>query len=66
MNRFRILLVGLSALALLAFAPSAQAMPAGSAPAEILAGPTVSEAGVTIGRHRALPKKKRIHRERRM
>lgn len=66
MNRIRALRVAVAALPLLIFAPFAEAMPVGPAPAEALAGPTVSEAGVTIGRHKALPKKKRIHRERKM
>ncbi|MBK3403264.1 hypothetical protein [Methylorubrum rhodesianum] len=58
--------VVLTALTLATFATSAEAMPAGSAPAKALVSPTVSEAGVTIGRHKALPKKKRIHRERKL
>lgn len=56
--------VVLTALTLATFATSAEAMPAGPAPAKALVNSTVSEAGVTIGRHKALPKKKRIHRER--
>jgi hypothetical protein len=66
MDKIRALRVALSALPLLTVATFAEAIPAGPAPAETLAGPTVSKAGVTIGRHRALPKKKRIHRERTM
>jgi hypothetical protein len=58
--------VGLTALSLATFATSAAAMPAGPAPAKALISPSVSEAGVTIGRHKALPKKKRINRERKL
>jgi hypothetical protein len=50
----------------LTFATFAQAAPAGPVKAKALAGPTVSKAGVTIGRHKALPKKKRIRHERKM
>ncbi|MDP4003258.1 hypothetical protein [Methylobacterium sp. NEAU K] len=64
MDKIRALRGALSALPLLTCATFADAAPAGPTPDRELAGPTVSKAGVTIGRHRALPKKKRIHHER--
>lgn len=66
MNQIRALRVAIAALPLLTFATFANAVPAGPGPAQAQVGPAVSKAGVTIGRHKALPKKKRIHRERKM
>lgn len=66
MHTIRALRAALTALPLLTFATFADATAAGPAPGKALAGPTVSEARVTIGRHKALPKKKRIHRKRKM
>lgn len=66
MVTIRALRVALPALPFLTFATFAEATPAAPVQAETLAASTVSKAGTTIGRHRALPKKKRIHHERKM
>ncbi len=66
MDRIRVLQVALVALPVLTVATFAQAAAAGPAPGGARVAPTISKAGVTIGRHKALPKKKRIHRERTM
>lgn len=70
MNTIRTLRVAVFAF-LFAFplgtvATVAEAAPAGPAHATELAGPALATAGVTIGRHRALPKKKRIHHQRKL
>lgn len=61
MHTIRALRVALSALPVLTLATFADAAPANPALAEGLAQSVIVKAGVTIGRHRALPKKKRIH-----
>ncbi len=63
-RRIRALLAAGTILVLPMLATAAPALPAGPAPADGVAGRSLSTAGVTVGRPRALPNKKRLHQER--